>query len=157
MSYSIWLCVAKGPYFSVYHKFSIFEIKYVKKRAKCFFSHCVLPSIILDSWLLASSSSEVPASSILRSPSPSTFNRRLWKTSSGVVAKINNHHHDHMCFVQGQVFHYKSRNQGYSSAQGRSSNAYSGTTVGVLLGINRCGSFPLLSESLSLFSISNTP
>ena len=37
MSYSsLHGCVAKGSYFSVHHKFSIFEIKYVKKGKKCF-------------------------------------------------------------------------------------------------------------------------
>ena len=38
MSYStVYGCVVKGSYFSVHHKFSIFEIKYVKKWAKCIF------------------------------------------------------------------------------------------------------------------------
>ena len=37
--------------------------------------------------------------------------------------------------------------------KGRISTANSGTKVAVLLGINRCGSFPLLYAPLSLFSI----
>ena len=37
--------------------------------------------------------------------------------------------------------------------KGRSSTANSGTKVAVLLGMNRCGSFPLLSAPHSLFSI----
>ena len=37
--------------------------------------------------------------------------------------------------------------------KGRSSIANSGTYVAVLLGMNRCGSFPLLSAPHSLFSI----
>ena len=41
--------------------------------------------------------------------------------------------------------HCKLRNQGCSSAQSRSSTVNSGTKVAVLLGINKCGSFPLLS------------
>ena len=40
-----------------------------------------------------------------------------------------------------------------SSAEGRSSTANSGTKVAVLPGMNRCGSFPLLSAPRSLFSI----
>ena len=39
-------CVAKGSSFSVHHKFSIFEIKYVKKgKNVIFLSHCVLLSL----------------------------------------------------------------------------------------------------------------
>ena len=49
------------------------------------------------------------------------------------------------CSTQGQVFHCKWRNQGCSSTQGRSSTADSGTKVAVLLEINRCSSFSLLS------------
>ena len=37
--------------------------------------------------------------------------------------------------------------------KGRSSTANSGTKVAVLLGMNRCGSFPLLSALHSLFGI----
>ena len=37
--------------------------------------------------------------------------------------------------------------------KGRSSTANSGTYVAVLLGMNRCGSFPLLSAPHSLLSI----
>ena len=40
--------------------------------------------------------------------------------------------------------------------KGRSSTADSGTKVAVLLGINRCGSFPLLSTPHSLFSSEQT-
>ena len=55
------------------------------------------------------------------------------------------------CFAQ--VLHCKRRNLGCSSAEGRSSTANSGTKAAVLLGYNRCGSFPFLSASHSLFSI----
>ena len=68
----------------------------------------------------------------------------------------------------GHILHCKRRNQGCSSAKGRSSTANSGakvavlpsdrsstanlgTKVAVLLGINRCGSFTLLSAPHSLF------
>ena len=56
-------------------------------------------------------------------------------------------------FCQRQVFHHKLRNQGCSSAKGRSSTANSGTKASVLPGIIRCGSFPLLSAPYFLFSI----
>ena len=59
----------------------------------------------------------------------------------------------HRVFCQGQFFHCKRRNQGWSSAQGRSSTTNPGTKVAVLPGISRCGSFPLLFSPHSLFSI----
>ena len=50
MSYSsLYGCVAKGSYFSVHHKFSTFEIKYVKKRGKMFFFLTVYYSPLLCS------------------------------------------------------------------------------------------------------------
>ena len=49
--------------------------------------------------------------------------------------------------AQRQVFHCKLRNKGCISAEGRSSTANSVTKAVVLLGMNRCGSFPLLSAS----------
>ena len=52
-----------------------------------------------------------------------------------------------------KVLHYKRRNQGCSSVEGRSSTANTGTNTAVLPGMNRCGSFPLLSACHSLFSI----
>ena len=57
-------------------------------------------------------------------------------------------HHHHQCSALGQVFHCKLRHQGC-----RSSTTNSGTKVAVLLGMHRCGSFPLLSAPHSLFSI----
>ena len=54
--------------------------------------------------------------------------------------------------AQGQVLHCKCRNLGCSSAEGRSSIANSGTKA-IYQGLNRCGSFPLLSASNSVFSI----
>ena len=56
-------------------------------------------------------------------------------------------------FCRWQVFHRKLRNQGCSSAEDRSSTAKLVTKAAVLLGMNRCGSFPLLSAPHSLFSI----
>ena len=53
------------------------------------------------------------------------------------------HHNHHECSVQGQVLRCKHRNLGCSSAEGRSSTSVSGTKASVL---NRCCSFPLLSE-----------
>ena len=55
--------------------------------------------------------------------------------------------------AQGQVLHCKRRNLGCSSVKGRSSTANWGTQVAVLLGMDRCGSFPSPSAPHSLFSI----
>ena len=52
-----------------------------------------------------------------------------------------------------RALHCKRRNLVYSSAEGRSSTANSGTKAAVLPGMNGCGSFPLLSTLHSLFSI----
>ena len=59
------------------------------------------------------------------------------------------------CSAQEPVLHCKLRYQGADLPKDRSSTANSGTKVAVLLLMNRCGSFPLLSvpHSLSLFSI----
>ena len=57
----------------------------------------------------------------------------------------------HDCPTQGLVIHCKRRNQGCSSAEGRSSTANLGTKAAVLTGMNRC--FALLSAPHSLFSI----
>ena len=51
------------------------------------------------------------------------------------------------------VIHCKRRNLGWSSAEGRSSTTKSETQAAVLLGMNRCGIFPLDSAPHSLFSI----
>ena len=58
-----------------------------------------------------------------------------------------------MCSAQKQVFHCKLRHQGYSSTQGRSSTTNTGTKVGILLAMDRCGSSPFISAPYSLFSI----
>ena len=57
------------------------------------------------------------------------------------------------CSVQGQVLNCMRRNQGCSSAEGRSSTANSGAKVPVLLGMNRCVSFSFFSVHHSLFNI----
>ena len=57
------------------------------------------------------------------------------------------------CSAQGQVFYCNTGTKIAVLSKGRSSTGNSGTKVAVLLGINRCGSFPLLSAPHSLFSI----
>ena len=47
--------------------------------------------------------------------------------------------------AQGLILHCKQRNRGCSSAKGRSSITNSGTNAAALVGMNRSGSFPLLS------------
>ena len=49
------------------------------------------------------------------------------------------------CSAQGQILHCKHRNWACSSAKGRSSLTISGTKAAALVGMNRSGSFPLLS------------
>ena len=59
-------------------------------------------------------------------------------------------HHHHGYSAQGQVLHCKLRNQGCSSAQRQISTTNLGTQVAVLLGMDRCDSFP--NPTLSLAS-----
>ena len=57
------------------------------------------------------------------------------------------------CAAEGQVFHCKLRHQGCSSAQKLAFHTNSGTKAAVLLGMNSCGRFLLLSAPHFLFSI----
>ena len=57
------------------------------------------------------------------------------------------------CSAQGQVFQCKFKYQGCCSVQRKVFHRNSGIKVAILLGMNRCGSFPLLSAPHSLFSI----
>ena len=68
---------------------------------------------------------------------------------------VNNHHHHHHQSVlpKGRSFTVNSGTKAAALPKGRSSTANSGTMVAVLLGMNKCGSFPLLSVPHSLFSI----
>ena len=54
---------------------------------------------------------------------------------------------------QGQNFHANSGTKVAVLPKGRSSTANSGTKAAVLQGLNRCGSFPLLSAPRFLFSM----
>ena len=62
-----------------------------------------------------------------------------------LVKSIKECNNNHQCSAQEQVLHCKRRNKGCSSAEG-SSTANSGTRAAVLPGMNRCGSFSLLSH-----------
>ena len=55
--------------------------------------------------------------------------------------------------AQVQAFHCKCRNKGCSSVQRKVFHCKLRTKFAVLLGINKCGSFPLISTRHSLFSI----
>ena len=59
----------------------------------------------------------------------------------------------HQCSAQGQVIHCKLRHQGCNSDQRQVFHCKLRNLGTVLLGMNRCGSFPLLSAPHSLFSI----
>ena len=71
----------------------------------------------------------------------------------------NHHHHHESVLPKDRSFNENSGTMAAVLPRDRSSTANSGTKVAVLLGMNRCGSFPLLSApyslslSLSLFSI----
>ena len=64
------------------------------------------------------------------------------------------HHHNHHQNIlpKGRSFTSNPGTKGVVLCKGRSSTANSGTKGEVLLGINRCGSFPLLSAPHSLLS-----
>ena len=62
-------------------------------------------------------------------------------------------YYHHQCSAQGQVFHCISGTKAAVLHKGSSSNSNSGTKFAVLLWINRCSSFLLLSAPHSLFSI----
>ena len=66
---------------------------------------------------------------------------------------ISGHHHHHSVLPEGSSFTANAEIKVAVLSKGRSSTANSGIKVAVLLGINKCGSFPLLSAPNSLFSI----
>ena len=59
----------------------------------------------------------------------------------------------HQCSAQRQVLRCKLRHQDYNSAQMQVLNCRFRNLGCSLLGMNRCGSFPLLSAHHALFSI----
>ena len=63
------------------------------------------------------------------------------------------YHHHHSILPEGRSFPVNSETKTAVLLKGRSSTANSGTQVAVLLGVDRCGSFLLLSAPHSLFSI----
>ena len=63
------------------------------------------------------------------------------------------HHHRQSVLPEGKSLIANSGTKVVDLSKGRSSTANAGTKVAVLLGINRCGSFPLLSAPHSLSSI----
>ena len=69
---------------------------------------------------------------------------------SSAVDKLKYHH---SVLPKDRSFTANSSTKAAVLSKGRSSTVNSGIEVAVLLGINRCGSFPLLSAPHSLFSI----
>ena len=65
---------------------------------------------------------------------------------------IRNHHHQSL-LPNGRFFTANSGRKPAVMLKGRSSNANTGTKIAVLLGMNRCGSLPLLSAPHYLSSI----
>ena len=68
-------------------------------------------------------------------------------------AYCHHHHHHQSVLPKGRCFTANSDTKAVVLPKGRYSNANSGIKVAVLLGMNKCGSFPLLSALFSLFSI----
>ena len=68
------------------------------------------------------------------------------------ISRIISYHH-RIVLPKGRSFTLNSGTKAAVLTKGRSSTANSGTKVAILLGMNRCGSFPLLSAPHSLFSI----
>ena len=66
---------------------------------------------------------------------------------------IYSHHNHQSVLPKGRSFTANSGRKAEVLPKGRSFIANSGTTVVILLGMNRCGSFPLRSDPHSLFSI----
>ena len=62
-------------------------------------------------------------------------------------------HHHQSILPKGRSFTANSGTMAAVLPKGRSFTAHSGTQAAVLLGMDRCGSFPLLSAPHSLFSI----
>ena len=63
------------------------------------------------------------------------------------------HHHHHSILPKGRSFTVNSETKAAVLRKGKSSTANSGKQAAILLGMDRCGSFPLLSAPHSLFSI----
>ena len=60
------------------------------------------------------------------------------------------YHHHHSILPKGRSFSVNSETKAVVLITGRSSTANSGIQAAVLLGMDRCGIFPLLSAPLSL-------
>ena len=68
-------------------------------------------------------------------------------------SNVLHHHHHHQCVLpKGRSFTANSDTKAAVLPKGRSSTPNSGTKLAVVLGMNRCGSFPLFSAPHSLFS-----
>ena len=71
---------------------------------------------------------------------------------------LHHHHHHHQSVLpKGRSFTENSGTKAAVLPKGRSYTANSGTKDAVLLGMNRCGSFPLLFAPYSPFSIWTDP
>ena len=81
------------------------------------------------------------------------YNGKFWRKSSISVLWYGNSYHHQSVLLKGRYFTANSGTKAAVLPEGRSSTANSGTQPGVLLGMNRCGSFPLLSAPHSLFDI----
>ena len=74
-------------------------------------------------------------------------------THTHIYIYVHYHHHHHQCSAQGQVLHCKLGHQGCNSTQTQVFHCKLRNLACSLLGMNRCGTFPLLSAPHSLCSI----
>ena len=81
------------------------------------------------------------------------FGGNIWRSYHHHHHHHHHNHNHHVLSVQGRSFTANLDTKAALLPKGRSSTANSGTKVSVLLGMNRCSSFPLLSAPHSLFSI----
>ena len=80
------------------------------------------------------------------------YQKQSQTTVALILSYVDDDHH-HKYSAHGQVLHCKLRHQGCNCAQMQVFHCKLRTQVAVLLGMNRCGSFPLLSAPHSLFTI----
>ena len=78
---------------------------------------------------------------------------RHWRTRLNPDSRHHHHYHHQSVLPKSRSLITNSGTKAAFLPKGRSSTSNSGTRIAVLLQMNRCGSFPLLSVPHSLFSI----
>ena len=154
MSYGLWLCSKRIIFFSTSQIFNFWN-KACEKKGKMFFmSHYVLPSPTANQKHCSHYIHKYGYFKTFNIPykwnnRPSiTYYKIPMVTARALIIIITI-----SVLPKGRSFTANSGTKAVILLKGRSSIANSGTYVAVLLGLNRCGSFPLFSAPHSLFSI----